>query len=305
MEINVRNLKVAYGSKTIVKNFNFDIREGEILTLIGPNGSGKSTLLKAVTGLLPYQSGKVIFDGKSLDQWKSKEISQKIAVLPQVHEAPGDFTVEELIAYGRMPHQSWFKTDSPEDREIIEAAMDRTGVRPFAKRLIRHLSGGELQRVWLAVTLAQKPRILFLDEPTTYLDISYQLEMMSLVRELCDSEGLGIVMVLHDLSQALDISDRVVVISEGKKYDEGKAEEVINCRMMSDVYRVNCDIVPLKGRQRPVIAYRMPKPDGAGCCRCHIQHAEHAFSEKAPQRNQGRSYYGRRRSFWRRESKRS
>lgn len=266
MEINVRNLKVGYGSKTIVRDFNVDIREGEILTLIGPNGSGKSTLLKAVTGLIPYQAGEVFYDGRELRGWRSKEISRQIAVLPQIHEAPGDFTVEELISYGRMPHQDWFRTDSDEDSRIVKEAMAKTGVTKFARRYIHQLSGGELQRVWLAVTLAQSPRILFLDEPTTYLDIAYQLEMMTLVRQLCDSQGIGIVMVLHDLSQALDVSDRVVVISEGRKYGEGKAEDVINCRMMQDVYKVSCDIVPIADRQRPLIAYRMPHTDcGCGC----------------------------------------
>lgn len=259
MEITIHNLRVGYGSKVIVRDFNFAIREGEILTLIGPNGSGKSTLLKSVTGLLPYQAGRVLYDGREITQWKSKEISRQIAVLPQIHEAPADFTVAELIAYGRMPHQRWFKTDSPEDRAVIAEVMKRTGVTAFAERPIYQLSGGELQRVWLATALAQKPRILFLDEPTTYLDIAYQLEMMHLVRELCDQEGIGIVMVLHDLSQALDVSDRVVVMREGRKYDEGKAEEVINCQMMSDVYKVSCDIVSLQNRQRPVIAYRLPQ----------------------------------------------
>ncbi|MDO5738007.1 MAG: ABC transporter ATP-binding protein [Eubacteriales bacterium] len=256
MDIKVRNLSIAYGKHTVVKDFDCDIREGEILTIIGPNGSGKSTILKAVTGLLPYQKGTVHLYGKDLKEWKSKEVSQKIAVLPQIHQAPGDFTVEELISYGRMPHQSWFRTDSDDDREIVRWAMVTTGVERFAKRKIHQLSGGELQRVWLACTLAQKPRILFLDEPTTYLDIAHQLEIMELVRELCEKEGIGIVMVLHDLGQALDISNRIIVIQDGKKYSEGYAEDVINCQMLWDVYAVNGDLVSVDSRPRPLISYR-------------------------------------------------
>lgn len=274
MDIQVKQLSVGYGSKIIVKNFDLAIREGEILTIIGPNGSGKSTLLKAVTGLLPYHSGEVLLNGRELRSWPHKEVSQQIAVLPQLHEAPGDFTVEELIAYGRMPHQSWFKTDSAEDRAIVADAMAKTGVTKFAKRRIHQLSGGELQRVWLALALAQRPRLLFLDEPTTYLDIAYQLEMMGLVQELCKRDGLGIVMVLHDLSQALDISDRVIIIKDGQKYDEGPPEEVINCRMMNEVYCVSCDIVPIKDRQRPLISYHLP------CCCRQAEHQQHLLCKE-------------------------
>lgn len=265
MNIVAKNLEVGYGPKTIIRDFDLEIGENEILTLIGPNGSGKSTLLKAVTGLIPYSGGSVTLDGKELGEYRSKEISRRIAVLPQMHEAPGDFTVEELVAYGRMPHQSWFTTDSPEDREIIAWALEKTKTTQFAKRSIRALSGGEMQRVWLAMTLAQKPRILFLDEPTTYLDISHQLELMRLVRDLCDEEGIGIVMVLHDLSQALDVSDRLIVLSEGRKYGEGDPCQVINCQMLDDVYHVNCDILDVQGRHRPVLAYNMPR--SACCCR--------------------------------------
>ncbi|MDO5734041.1 MAG: ABC transporter ATP-binding protein [Eubacteriales bacterium] len=269
MDIKVRNLSVSYGSKKVIHDFDCEIREGEILTIIGPNGSGKSTILKAVTGLLPYQEGTVELYGRDLQDWKTKEISQRIAVLPQIHQAPGDFTVEELISYGRMPHQSWFKTDSKEDREIVAWAMETTGVKEFAKRKIHQLSGGELQRVWLACTLAQKPRILFLDEPTTYLDIAHQLEIMHLVRDLCDKEGIGIVMVLHDLGQALDVSNRIIVIQDGHKYSDGAAEDVINCQMLREVYEVNCDLVSVHSRPRPLISYRFDQRPG------HYHHHHH------------------------------
>ena len=257
MEIQINQLHVAYGQRSVIVDFSATIREGEILTLIGPNGSGKSTLLKAVSGIIPYQKGAVFYDGRELRDWKKKEISQKIAMLPQIHYAPGDFTVRELVSYGRMPHQSLFKKDSKEDREIVDWAMERTHTRIFADRYIQQLSGGELQRVWLACSLSQKPRILFLDEPTTYLDICHQIEMMELISCLRKEEGIGIVLVLHDIGQAMDISDRVMVLKQGKKYSEGKPEEVIHGKMLSEVYSVTCDLVEVEGRERPLISYEM------------------------------------------------
>lgn len=255
MLIKVEHLQVAYGTKTIITDFSCEISEGEILTLIGPNGSGKSTLLKSVAGILPYQKGKVYLDGKDLHCWKKKEISRKIALLPQIHQAPEDFTVRELVSYGRMPHQDLLHRDSEEDREIVDWALKRTHTAAFAERYLYELSGGELQRVWLACSLAQKPRILFLDEPTTYLDICHQLEMITLIKELQKQEGLGIVIVLHDIAQAMDISDRVIVLANGRQYAAGKPETVINTAMLAEVYKVQAKLLKIAGRRRPLIDY--------------------------------------------------
>ena len=177
-------------------------------------------------------------------------------MLPQIHSAPPDFQVRDLVGYGRVPHQKWYARHSEEDEKIIDWAMHATGVWPLREKSIHECSGGESQRVWIATVLTQQPEILFLDEPTTYLDISHQMEMMRLIKRLNRENGIGVVMVLHDLSHALEVSDWIVVIKDGEKYDEGKPCDVITTKMMREVYDVECDIVRLPGREKPIIAYR-------------------------------------------------
>lgn len=256
MELKASGLQIGYGEHVVVEDMDVDIQRDKITTIIGPNGSGKSTVLKAVTRLIRYQKGSVALNGRDILALKPKELARTIGVLPQVHTAPSDFRVRELVGYGRMPHQKPLMGKSPEDERIVRWAMEVTGVWKFRDKSIYEISGGESQRVWIATVLAQKPEMLFLDEPTTYLDISHQLETMQLVKKLNRETGIGIVMVLHDLSQALEISDYIIVIKDGRKYAEGKPEEVITVQMMRDVYQVDCDIVRLPGRDRPLIVYR-------------------------------------------------
>lgn len=250
------SLQIGYGDHVIVSDMDVDIQSDRITTIIGPNGSGKSTVLKAITRLIRYQKGSVILNGRDILSMKPKELSCTIGVLPQIHSAPADFRVKELVSYGRMPHQKLLSGLSDEDERIIRWAMDVTGTWQFREKSIFEISGGERQRVWIATVLAQKPEILFLDEPTTYLDISHQLETMQLVRKLNRETGIGVVMVLHDLTQALEVSDHIIVIKNGKKYSEGTPEEVITPEMMRDVYQVACDILYVPGREKPIIAYR-------------------------------------------------
>lgn len=255
MELKASELQIGYGERVIVDNMNLHIAKDKITTIIGPNGSGKSTILKAITRLIRYQAGNVILDGRDILTMRPKELARTIGVLPQIHTAPSDFRVKELVGYGRMPHQKMFSGKSAEDEEIIRWAMEVTGTWQFRDKSIYEISGGESQRVWIATVLAQKPEILFLDEPTTYLDISHQLDTMQLVKKLNKETGIGVVMVLHDLSQALEISDHIVVIKNGTKYNEGSPEDVITPKMMKDVYQVDCDIVKIPGREKPLIAY--------------------------------------------------
>jgi len=255
MGVNASGLKVTYDEVVAVTDMNINIDKREITTIIGPNGSGKSTILKALTRLIKFQEGSVYIDGRELGQYKTRELSRRIAVLPQVHSAPEDFRVKELVSYGRMPYQKLLKGQSAEDRRIIDWAMHATGIYHLREKSIYEVSGGEGQRVWIATVLTQQPEILFLDEPTTYLDISYQYETMKLIKQLNRQTGIGVVMVLHDLSQALEISDRIVIIKDGRKYSEGTPDQVITRRMMMDVYNVRCDIVRLNGRTKPIIVY--------------------------------------------------
>mgnify|MGYP003098241910 FL=1 len=255
-EITARQLEISYGETLVVSDLDIHIRKGEITTIIGPNGSGKSTVLKALTRLLKYRSGVVEILERDLKDYDTKELARLIGVLPQKHTAPPDFTVRDLVGYGRMPHQKWYERNSREDDAIVDWALEVTGTSHLAKKSIRACSGGEQQRVWIAMVLAQQPEILFLDEPTTYLDISHQQETMRLVKRLKRESGIGIVMVLHDLSHALEVSDYIVVIKDGKKYSEGTPLEVITPKMLREVYHVECQVVEIPGRHYPLLAYQ-------------------------------------------------
>ena len=256
MEVNATGLQIGYGDYIVVEDFDILLSKHHITSIIGPNGSGKSTVLKALTRLLRYQKGAVCLDGKDLQDFGPKELARRIGVLPQMHSAPADFRVKELVGYGRMPHQGFFARMNGEDERIVDEAMKATGTYHLRDKSIHEISGGETQRVWIATVLTQQPEILFLDEPTTYLDISHQMEMMRLIKRLNRENGIGVVMVLHDLSHALEVSDWIVVIKDGEKYDEGKPCDVITTKMMREVYDVECDIVRLPGREKPIIAYR-------------------------------------------------
>ena len=255
-EITARQLEISYGETLVVSDLDIHIRKGEITTIIGPNGSGKSTVLKALTRLLKYRSGVVEILERDLKDYDTKELARLIGVLPQKHTAPPDFTVRDLVGYGRMPHQKWYERNSREDDAIVDWALEVTGTSHLAKKSIRACSGGEQQRVWIAMVLAQQPEILFLDEPTTYQDISHQQETMRLVKRLKRESGIGIVMVLHDLSHALEVSDYIVVIKDGKKYSEGTPLEVITPKMLREVYHVECQVVEIPGRHYPLLAYQ-------------------------------------------------
>lgn len=255
MELEAKGLQIGYGDHVIVGNMDVQIARDRITTIIGPNGSGKSTVLKALTRLICYQKGSVLLDGQDIRDMKPKALAQKLGVLPQLHNAPSDFRVKELVGYGRMPHQKLMSGKSKEDEEVIRWAMEVTGTWKFRDKSIYEISGGETQRVWIATVLAQKPEIMFLDEPTTYLDISHQLETMNLVKRLNRETGIGIVMVLHDLSQAMEVSDHIIVIKDGAKYSEGMPEEVITSQMMKDVYQVDCELMHIEGRAKPLLAY--------------------------------------------------
>lgn len=255
-EITARQLEISYGETLVVSDLDIHIRKGEITTIIGPNGSGKSTVLKALTRLLKYRSGVVEILKRDLKDYDTKELARLIGVLPQKHTAPPDFTVRDLVGYGRMPHQKWYERNSREDDAIVDWALEVTGTSHLAKKSIRACSGGEQQRVWIAMVLAQQPEILFLDEPTTYLDISHQQETMRLVKRLKRESGIGIVMVLHDLSHALEVSDHIVVIKDGEKYSEGTPLAVITPKMMREVYNVECQVVKIPGRHYPLLAYQ-------------------------------------------------
>ena len=240
--IEAKNIKVGYESRTVIEDLSLQINEGEIVSIIGPNGSGKSTLLKSLSKLLKRKNGEVLIVDKSIDLMKTNDVAKILSMVSQQNTSPNDITVKELVYYGRIPHKKWFESRSKEDEEIVNWSLKQTGVLQYADRKLVNLSGGERQRVWLAMALAQKPKILFLDEPTTYLDMCHQLELMELIKDINKKFHMTIVMVLHDLNQASRYSNRVVIMKEGKIVADGKPEEVIVKDIIHYVYNVKCAI---------------------------------------------------------------
>lgn len=240
--ISASNLKVGYEDKVIIENLNLEINKGEVVSIIGPNGCGKSTLLKSLSRMIKPLSGEVFLEGKRIKDLKGKLIAQKVCLLSQHNNAPMDLTVEELVYFGRIPHKKWFETKTNSDKEIVDWAIENTGLSKYKKTPIGALSGGERQRAYIAQALCQKSDILLLDEPTTYLDISYQLELMELVREINEKFKITIVMVLHELNQASKYSDRLIIMKDGQIISDGRPNDVVNKDVIKKVYKIECDI---------------------------------------------------------------
>lgn len=242
MAIEGKNLQVKYGDKLVLKDANIKINKGEIVTIIGPNGSGKTTLIKALSRCLKPHSGKIYLNGKDIYKVPTKEVAKEVAILPQIKNVSQDITVESLVSYGRYPHLSFRQRINKEDKDIINWAIEKTGLMEFRDRNVVTLSGGERQRAWIAMALAQKPKILILDEPTTYLDISYQLEILELVKELNKSLDITVIMVLHDLNQAARYSDNIYVVRDGEIFQYGEPNNIIKSELLKDVFRIEAHI---------------------------------------------------------------
>ncbi|MGE6506845.1 ABC transporter ATP-binding protein [Bacillus cereus] len=238
--MEIKNVTFSYDNVTNrLKSVSSEIEIGKITTIIGPNGCGKSTLLSVMSRNHAPSSGEVILDGKAIGEYKPKEFARKLAVVHQQNEAPADITVEKLISFGRMPYKNIFSPQTDEDREAIERALVCTNLQSKRDKPIYALSGGERQRAWIAMTLAQNTPMLFLDEPTTYLDIYYQLEILELVKELNEVHGLTIVMVLHDINQAIRYSDHIIVMKDGEIITKGIPNDVITEEMVKAIYGVD------------------------------------------------------------------
>ncbi|MDW4287105.1 ABC transporter ATP-binding protein [Staphylococcus saprophyticus] len=233
---------IGYGDNAIVNNLDVHIPDGKITSIIGPNGCGKSTLLKALSRLLPVKNGEIKLDGENIHSHSTKEIAKKIAILPQSPEVADGLTVGELVSYGRFPHQKGFGRLSAEDKKEIDWAMRVTGTYDFKLRSINDLSGGQRQRVWIAMALAQRTDIIFLDEPTTYLDISHQLEILELITQLNKEQGCTIIMVLHDINQAVRFSDHLITMKNGDIIATGETEEVLTKDILEKVFNIDVEI---------------------------------------------------------------
>lgn len=248
-----RNLRVGYDGRIVIDNMDININRGEIVTLIGPNGSGKTTALKAISRLLECSSGVVLLEGKNIHRLSTREVAKKMAVLPQTQVMPPDFSVLELVRHGRMPHLKWYENIGREDEEIVAWAIEAAKLGHLAERPVYTLSGGERQKAWIALALAQKPEVLLLDEPTTFLDICHQIEVMELVQSLNKKLGITVVMVLHDLNQACCHSHQLVVIKAGRVVAAGTPNEVITPELLRSVYRIEAEVYINKATGRPAI----------------------------------------------------
>ncbi|MCY9661146.1 ABC transporter ATP-binding protein [Paenibacillus chondroitinus] len=238
-----QQVDIAYDDRLIVSNLNLSIPDAKITALVGANGSGKSTILKSLARIMKIKGGQVYLDGKSIHQRTTKEVARELAILPQNPTAPEGLTVSELVSYGRFPHQKGFGSMTKEDKETISWAIEVTGMLPFADRPVDQLSGGQRQRAWIAMALAQQTDILFLDEPTTFLDMAHQLEVLKLLQKLNKEEGRTIIMVVHDLNHATHYAHHMVAIMQGKVVSEGTPEEVVTQPVLREVFGIEADIV--------------------------------------------------------------
>jgi len=244
MDLRTRELEVGYADDVVVRNLNLSVLPGRITALVGANGSGKSTILKAMARILKPKAGSVLLDGKAIHKLPTRTVARQLAILPQNPTAPDGLTVSELVAYGRFPHQGGFGGLTKEDQEVVRWALRVTGMEPHAERPVDQLSGGQRQRAWIAMALAQQTPMLFLDEPTTYLDMAHQLEVLQLLQRLNREEGRTVVMVLHDLNHASRYAHHMVAIKGGTVYGEGAPADVMTPEMLREVFGIEADIVP-------------------------------------------------------------
>ena len=250
--ISTKNLNISYGNLDIVKDLNLDIPKGKITTIIGSNGCGKSTILKTIARIIQPKSGDIFVNNINIKDQSPKELAKAVAVLPQSPQAPSGITVEELISYGRFPHQKGFGKMRKEDNDIVTWALQSTGIEEFRDRPIEALSGGQRQRAWIAMALAQQTDILILDEPTTYLDLAHQLEILKLLEELNRKQGTTIVMVIHELNNAARFADHMIGVKKGKVICQGSAEEVMTKENLKELFNIDAEIVQDPRNNKPV-----------------------------------------------------
>ncbi|NUR89156.1 MAG: ABC transporter ATP-binding protein [Nonomuraea sp.] len=265
VRLQAKSVKLGYGERLIVDGLDLGVEQGTVTTIIGPNGCGKSTLLRALGRLLKPRGGEVLLDGKAISSIPTKEVARVLTVLPQAPIAPEGLTVADLVARGRHPHQTWYRQWSSDDEGAVAEALELTGLAELAERPLDELSGGQRQRAWISMALAQGTDLLLLDEPTTFLDLAHQVEVLELVRHLHEAAGRTVVMVLHDLNLAARYADRLVAMRDGRVVAAGRPHEVLTEGLLREVFELEAKIIEdpvagtplvvpitsLQSRQRP------------------------------------------------------
>lgn len=232
------DIQLKYGNRSIIHGISLAIEQGKIYTILGPNGSGKSTLLKALSRNLKPSSGTIELEGENIYTIRAFDVAKRMALLHQKPQAPGDLSIRELVEHGRFPHRKFWSTDASADNLKIDWALDQTHLTNMQDKKLQDLSGGEGQRAWLAMALAQSSKLLLLDEPTTFLDICHQIEMLELVKRLNREHGLTVIMILHDINQAAKYSDEIIVVHNGRLHSVGEPSRVITKSMLNEVFGV-------------------------------------------------------------------
>lgn len=250
--LEAQNISVDYIERRIIDDLSLSLEQGKVTALVGPNGSGKSTLLKSLARLLPVETGVVYLDGKAIQKLPSRQVARELAILPQGPSAPRGLTVSELVEQGRFPHVGALKMLKHQDHDAVKTALELTNMTAFANRSLDALSGGERQRAWLALTLAQDTKLLLLDEPTTFLDVGYQLEVLELVERLNQERHMTVILVLHDLNQAARYSQRMLVLKQGTIVADGSPDDVMTPELLLEVFKVHVNIVKDPATGQPV-----------------------------------------------------
>jgi ABC-type cobalamin/Fe3+-siderophores transport system ATPase subunit len=243
MSLVARDLTIGYDKKVISEHLDLDVPEGRFTAIIGPNACGKSTLLRALSRLLKPQAGEVLLDGRDINSRPAKEVARRLGLLPQSSIAPDGISVADLVARGRFPHQKLIRQWSAADEAAVVAALAATGVTDLSGELVDTLSGGQRQRVWVAMVLAQQTPIVLLDEPTTFLDIAHQIEILELCVRLNREQSTTMVAVLHDLNQASRYADHIVVMKAGRIVEQGDPRTVITAALIEEVFGLGCRII--------------------------------------------------------------
>lgn len=254
--LRAEDLSLAYDDRTVVDDLDVELPDGAITVIVGANACGKSTLLRGLARLLKPQAGRVLLDGESVHDMASKDVAQVLGLLPQTPLAPDGITVGDLVGRGRYPHQGFFRRWTADDDRAVAAALESTGTAELVDRRVQDLSGGQRQRVWIAMALAQETDLLLLDEPTTYLDINHQVELLDLLTDLNRAEGTTVVLVLHDLNLACRYADHIVAMKNGRIVAEGAPADVVDAQLVSDVFGLPCEVVPDPVSGTPMIVPR-------------------------------------------------